>query len=80
VFGIFAIVIALLVWHILCRNRSWLKRYIEKAIAIEGESPFIWDAGGGVCGLRLSITMSIAHLFVVIGWLTFLVTFIGCGS
>ena len=80
IFGIFGIVIASLVWHILYRNRSWLKRYIEKAIAIEGDHPYIWETGGAVSGLSLSITISIAHFLVIAGWAIFLIVFICSGS
>ncbi len=74
-FGIFAICVALLIGHVLIRNRYWLKLYIEKAADIEGEAPFIWQKNAKVPGWKLATTLKLLHGFIVLGWVVFIVSF-----
>ena len=80
VFGLFGIFLSLLVCHILYRNRCWLEKYIQKAIEIEGENPYIWEKCGGIPGPNLITTITFAHIFVALGWLVFIIVFCVCGS
>ena len=74
-FGVFAIIVAALIGHILGRNRYWLKQYIDKAADIEGQEPFIWHKNLDPPGWKLATTLKILHGCILLGWIIFLVSF-----
>ena len=79
-FGAFGILVTTLVGIILYRNRSYLKKYVEKAKKIEGEYPLIWEGTNIVQGPGLRCILTIAHVLIAVGWIIFMIVFFKCSS
>ena len=77
--GLFGILISVLIGIILHRNRSYFSRYIERAINVEGENPYIWESNFVVSGPGLKATLGVVHGAVIIGWILFM-SYLACGS
>jgi len=79
-FGVFGCLISTLIGIILYRNRSYLGKFIEKAIIIEGENPYIWEKTPIVKKPGLQCTITIAHILIAVVWIIFMIVFFKCSS